>query len=362
MNITMIMYGRSVGGAELQFLELLRHIAQNHSVTLLVFSGDDAIRHAGVPDNVQVRLYPFVSGKRGYPIQYLKAIAQNLRQPIDAIISTSYSGNFLAYGLKKLTGAPAWSLQTVSKTMRYPYVDRYVLRRFNGLIAGSSDIRDYLLGHGQDAERIHIINNWVDLSARTPIRPAAQVREDLGVAPGNTLIGCFGRFHHQKGQEFLIEAYRQIAAQRSDIRLALVGGGDKEGEFRELSADLTPPVIFPGILQGSAYNDILAALDIYVQPSRFEGLPRTLLDAMYLRRPVVATDVNGNVDAVNHDINGLLVPSEDPEALYNAILRLIEAPDFASGLGEQAHHDVISNFSMVNQLDRILALVKVSTE
>ncbi|MAM10175.1 MAG: hypothetical protein CML23_06870 [Rhizobiaceae bacterium] len=357
MKILMIMYARSVGGAELEFLELAEWLSKTHTVKIIAFGGDAAVKHAGVYGNIPCEVYSFGNSKFQIAKCFATALTRNIGEPADAIITTAFLPNVLSSILSRFNGAGTISLQTVSKTMRFPAIDRMTLRSLDALIAGSNDIRQYLLNHGQRDENIHVVNNWVDLLNRSPSRAIEETRQLLGLADDDVLIGCMGRFHHQKGQEFLIAAYLQLEQTHPNLRLMLVGGGEKEKEFKELASKAQREVIFPGLVKGEEYNNLFSAIDVYVQPSRFEGLPRTLVDAMYLKKPIVASAVNGNLDAISDNVNGLTVPAEDSEAIARAISELISNPSLASALSERAHNDAVEQFGMEVQMKKIEKII-----
>lgn len=352
MKLLMIMYGKDIGGAELQFIELAKELAGRHQVRLISLGGDGATKSTQLPAAIELKVYPY-SGKHSALLGLLKAWLGNLAYRPDAIITTAVFGNALGFALSIMGSPRLVSLQTVSKAMRYPRLDKFVLRRFDRLIAGSSDIRQYLIGHGQNPDRIEVVNNWVDFSNRTVTVDAETTRNKYGIEEKQTFIGCIGRLHHQKGQEFLIRAFRELRSIRPGLRLMLVGDGPNAEMLREEAKDLGESVIFAGSVVGHEYNNLLNAFDLYVQPSRFEGLPRTLLDAMYLSKPIVATAVNGNLDALRDGENGLLVPPENPAAIVLAVQSLLDAPEYSAGLARRAHQDAVTSFDMVRQLQRI---------
>lgn len=352
----MVLYGASLGGAELQFMELARFLAPRHEITLISLGGGVVVEKAGLPPSVRVQVFPY--GHRLSALWGLaRACLRNIWLRPDAVITTAVFGNAVGLVIGAPSRARLVSLQTVSKAIRSPRFDRMVLRRFHWLVAGSNDIRGYLLDHGQVDSRIEVINNWVDFSARGVATPAADIRDRYEIAPGTLLIGCIGRMHPQKAQEYLIRAYRRLRQAGRDVALMLVGGGDTLAQMRAEAEGISPPVIFAGEVTGQGYNDLMAAFDIYAQPSRFEGMPRTLLDAMYLRRPIVATAVNGNCDAIQDGENGFLVPSEDDAALAAALERLISDPGLRERFAAQAAADARRNFSMEQQLGRIEGLL-----
>lgn len=356
MNILMVMYGKGIGGAELQFIELARELAKRHHIRFISLGGDGALKATALPSNVDLRVYSY-DGKFSAAWGLMDAWLSNFSYAANSIVTTSFVGNVLGYALSQFKNVRLVSLQTVSKAMRYPILDRIVLRRFDQLIAGSSDIREYLIGHGQKSAQIQVVNNWVDFSSRNVTSDITATRQKFGIGVNDTVLGCIGRLHYQKGQEYLIQAFRELRKQRSELRLVLVGDGPNAEMLKAEARDLGGEVIFTGSVVGDNYNNLLNAFDIYVQPSRFEGLPRTLLDAMYLGKPIVATAVNGNLDALRDRVNALLIPAEEQHAIVRAVLELCNDAEFAKRLAENARQDAVRYFSMENQLKVIERIV-----
>lgn len=363
-QILMVMYGRTVGGAEMQFIELANFLAQNHAVRLISLGGDGCIKANVLDSRIQVKVYHYNHGRKGaIYLMLLRAIFGNVAVKSDTIVTTLFFSDFVGYILSIFHGAKKVSLQTVSKCFFYCAIDRFILKRFDYLIAGAGDIREYLLGHGQDDVRIRVIHNWVDFSARTVTQPAGQIKLQYGLAD-KQVIGCIGRLHPQKGQIVLIRAFAQIKEQLPEHVLVLVGEGTERAVLEEEAErfGLAGRIFFLGGLSGEDYNNMLAAIDIYVQPSIFEGLPRTVLDAMYMGKPIIASDANGNREAIRNGENGYLVPPQDVDALAKAIVRLANDAVLCSYLAEQAMRDVRQHFDMQLQLKKIEKLVLQDVE
>jgi glycosyltransferase involved in cell wall biosynthesis len=355
MKILMIMNGNGIGGAELQFLELANHLAQRHQIQLVCMQGDQAVKVAALHDNITVSVFRYKSGK-SLIAMLPHVIAKTRKHNVEAIVTTSFSGTIVGY----LTGlgrrVRMLSLQTVSKAMNYPAFERIMLRRFDVLIAGCHDIRQFLLAEGHDETSISTVNNWVDFQSRVTTETTEQTRHRFGLQNDQTVIGCIGRMHPQKAQEYLVRGFLHMADQHPEAVLVLVGDGPTMPEVRAAAKD-HDRIIFAGTVTGPDYTNLLACFDIYVQPSRFEGLPRTLLDAMFMQKPIVATAVNGNMDAIRPGENGILVPAEDAGAIARALVELIADPARAQTVAERAKHDAIAGFSMPVQTQKIEDLI-----
>ena len=151
--------------------------------------------------------------------------------------------------------------------------------------------------------------------------------------PGRLRIGQVGALvDHHKGQRVLLDALR-LAPELADCPVLLIGSGKDEAMLRGEAADL-PHVVFTGFVDNVA--DHLAALDVFVFPSREEGLGSTLIDAMIQGLPIVASRVGGIPELIAHERTGLLVPPGDPAALAAALVRLIGDSALRARLGTAA--------------------------
>ena len=163
--------------------------------------------------------------------------------------------------------------------------------------------------------RYEVVRNGVDLSRFRAAGPAerAAARARLGLPATAPVVLCVGRVTRQKGQDVLLDSWPRVAADRPDAVLALVGDGDQLPVLR----DRAPA----GVRFAGPVDDVrpwYAAADLVVQPSRWEGLPLTLLEALASGRPVVGTDVPGLGDALPPGA-GAVVPVGDAPALAAAV-------------------------------------------
>ena len=160
--------------------------------------------------------------------------------------------------------------------------------------------------------------------------------------PGDTATILFtGRHIQRKGVPYLLRALPAILRHRK-VRLVITGDGDRRQEWEALSRELNlgDAVQFTGIVSNEELGRLYRACDVYVLPAIFddrgdtEGLGVVLIEALQAARPVVASAVGGIVDVIQHEKTGLLVPEKNPQALADAVLRLLGDPALARRLGE----------------------------
>lgn len=235
---------------------------------------------------------------------------------------------------------------------------------------------------GLPPARLVVIPNGIPMSQFTNLPTPSQARAALGLPLQATLIGTVSRAHPVKGLEVLLEAFAQRLHSPTDTqrstdtqRINGVGGayirsaGENPladlliaGDGPELTAlqalalrlGLEERVTFLG--QRSDIPLILAALDLFVLPSRHEGMPNAVLEAMAAGLPVVATAVGGTPEVVVDGITGLLVPPHDPLSLANALSRLLDDAELRGRMGAAGRQRVQKDFSqteMVRKTERL---------
>jgi glycosyltransferase involved in cell wall biosynthesis len=201
------------------------------------------------------------------------------------------------------------------------------------LIVVSPALREEIAAwYGLPTGRFVAIPNGVDTTRFRPmpdLDKAALKRELLGdpaVRADTPLVLNVARLVPQKGLSYLARAARLVLDSRPDARFAVVGQGPLEDELARQVAelDLEGRFVLAGVR--SDVPELMAAADVFVLSSLWEGLPISLLEAMSSGCPVVATEVGGVGGVVQSDRTGLLVPSEDPDALAQAILRSLNNP------------------------------------
>src|SRR5262245_35162662 len=216
--------------------------------------------------------------------------------------------------------------------------------------------RDLVERYGLPPGKVVTIQNGIDADAIAPRRSRADVAAELGVKVDDLLIGVAARMTRQKGYDVLLEAVRLLQPRVPRLRCVLIGDGPLGSELRARATALgvDGACVFTGAR--ADVPDLLAALDVVTLPSRSEGLPFVLLEAMAVGRPVVATAVGGNVEAVEDRVTGLLVPPEDPPALAGALLRLLECPEEAAAMGARGRRRVREHFWLTRMIRALEAL------
>jgi glycosyltransferase involved in cell wall biosynthesis len=201
----------------------------------------------------------------------------------------------------------------------YQKVDRRLLAWYPLVVAVSEKIRATLITYGASPDRVRCLPNGVDPSrfARRVESPSA-ARLALGLPGDTTVIGSIGRLGPEKRFDVLIAAAARLSPKPV---VALAGDGAQAGELRSLADRAGVDLRLLG--HQDDVRGVYEALDVFVQSSDTEGVPNAVLEAMSMRVPVVATDVGGTRDIVTNEVEGLLVPRREPEALAAAVRRTL---------------------------------------
>ncbi len=195
-------------------------------------------------------------------------------------------------------------------------------------------------------KRSRVINYGIDLQRFNPDRPMNDLRTELGIEPGKTVVGYLVRMTVQKDPFTLVRAVAEVAKTTRDIQFLFIGDGD----LKQASIDLAKELNVTDMIKFHAFRtdipEVLNTFDIYTLPSLWEGLPIGMLEAMAMRKAIVATPVDGSKEAILEGQNGLLVPCKSHEELAAAILRLHESKEMQRVLGENARQTVESTFDV----------------
>jgi glycosyltransferase involved in cell wall biosynthesis len=189
-------------------------------------------------------------------------------------------------------------------------------------------------------------------------RSARDVRGELQTSPEATVIGTVARLHVSKSQEDLLQAFALVRQCVPGAVLWLVGDGERraalEQEARRLG--VTAYVRMPGTRLD--VRDVLEAMDVFVLPSRWEGMPNALMEAMTAGRPVIASDIDGIRELIKHGETGWRVPPGDPAALAQTITEVLADRTRAAQVGRAASAHIQEHFSIERMADAYAQLYR----
>jgi glycosyltransferase involved in cell wall biosynthesis len=212
-------------------------------------------------------------------------------------------------------------------------------RAVDRFIAVSGATRRAHIAHlGQSASKTVAIPNGVELERHAGHPPGTResVRRSWDICESAVVIGSVGRLTEQKAIDVLVRATPLILAQVPDVRVLIVGDGSERSRLERLADELgvRDVIVFAGSRTDVPHQ--LSAMDVFVLPSIFEGLPLAVLEAMAAGLPVVATTVDGVPEVVQKNVTGLLVPTHDHVALARSVTSIISDRDRAARFSSAA--------------------------
>ncbi len=228
---------------------------------------------------------------------------------------------------------------------------RSLLQRIHAsIVVLSSRTKDYLVAHDFELPDTLLIPNGVDITRFRPADVNAPIDERM-----QTVV-CIARLCYQKGIDVLLQAWHLVHKQAPQARLVIVGEGLLQIQLERMAEALgiAESVEFAGV-----HSDIPAQLhraDLAVLPSRWEGMPNALLEAMACRLPCVATRVSGSEDIIQHGSNGLLVEPADYQGMAEALLHLLCNPTLARKYGQAARATIEKHYVLERITDRYVEL------
>ena len=354
-----------ITGVDLQAITQIRALRDaGHSVTVIARKKTLKSKYHEVIDGVQV----YRVGPSGLYWLWISLILWQQRNSFEVVhILGQRITSLITILLCRLLHIPTVLKTPISRTL-IPWFrfDKILSRKLENLIARqasayltiSEDIAGQLAAEGFYPARIKRLPNGVDMARFFPIAEKDVLRKKLGLPVHKKLVLYSGRLVNRKGFDLVLAAWPQIYAACADTHLVVVGGGppDSAAALQQLAAGTEQQVTYIGHVPDPA--PYLAASDIYLFPSRREGLPNALLEAMSCGCACIAADIGGCVELMMPEKSGLLFPAGDAQAMASAAIRLLRDESLARKTGEGAHALIAAEYELHSVIDRLVALYR----
>ena len=285
-----------------------------------------------------------------------RLIALIRRERVALVHTHSSADGWLGGMAARIVGVPVVRSRHVSISIRSRWNPVYSLLA-DRVVASGEAIRQILIDAGVRPSNVVAFPAGVDLARFSPGPACARVQSELALT--GPVIGSVAMFRGSKGHAELIDAFARLEVEFPEAVLLLVGDGTRRLSVEELAQarGLGGRVVFTGFRDD--IPELLRSIDCFVLAStRTEGVPQSLLQAMAVGCPVVATAVGGIPELVQHGVNGFLVPPGDPVALAAAIRAVLTEPARAKELAERGRALVRSRFSHTGSVDRLERLYR----
>ena len=338
----------TMGGAEELLLGVARSLpAERFEVVVGCLTREGLVAQELRRSGVRVQLLPGEPGPRD-PLAFLRLYRFIRAERPDVVhtflLSAGLYGRLAAWLARTPAIFHAEQNVYLDRASRHLLLERWLAGRTTRVIACCKAVGDlYQRQVGLDPDRLEVIYNAVDLDAVLPRADRQAARAALGYGPDDLVLGTLGRLTRQKGHDVLLAALARLAPAWPRLRLFIAGQGPLQGDFeRQVAAiGLGDRVRLLGIRRD---RDLLyAAMDLFVLPSRWEGLSLALVEAWAAGLPVVATDVGGNAEVLAGGEGGWLAPPDDPVSLASVLEQALadrrrrDRPDVGARFSLAAH-------------------------
>jgi len=358
-RVMYIAHSYEVGGAEDLVLNLVRHLPDRFEPMVCAI-GDlgpigHEIRAAGIPVTA-LGLNPGL--RRPWDVARLRRFLRDTRPQIvhTFLLTASLYGRFAAM----LAGVPIviGSEHNIyhRKRLHHALAERLLMSGTASVVVVAESVRDFYIRQVHaDPAKVDVIHNAVDWATLQTTVGRDEMRRSLGVPLDVPVVAVIGRLSEQKGHAYLLEALAHTPA-LDRVHAVFAGDGDLRDSLRARAAALgvSSRVHLVGVRRD--VGNLLNAIDVFVLPSLWEGLPLALLLAMGAGVPVVATTVSGVPEVVESGRTGLLVEPGDAAALGRALSLLITDPGLARRLAEAARAEALPRFGVDAWVDSVVAL------
>ena len=217
------------------------------------------------------------------------------------------------------------------------------------VIAVSDDVRESLLHH-MPGNRVSTLFNGIDTEGlrQNALSARPDLRKDLGLAPGTPIVLGVGRISEQKDFATFVRVAELVTKQDASVCFAIAGPAEDQALASALATQISASGLSRRVFLLGPRNDVpglLAESDAFLSTAIFEGQGLAALEAMALGKPVIAMDCVGLRECIRHEIDGILTPLGNEPRCAEAVLRVLQTPDWSGGLASQGRQTVETRFS-----------------
>lgn len=355
-NILYIHGESAIGGAETDLLSIVKSIDRTKFNPIVVCPGGPLYEYlTGL--NVKTFMFKLPSWRKGKSILFLPWAVYKLRKTIlRENINLIHVNDFwyfpVVYLASRNLEVPC--ITHIRQEIEVEKIKKYWLHYSDMLIPMSDHIKTSAIRTEIPEKKIKVVYTGLHLDD-IPFTGSSDVKEKLGIAGHEPVIGTVANIYPRKGYEYLIEAIANIKKEIKDLRCIIVGEGDREYKLKldRLANKLgvSENIIYVGF-QRNVYP-FIAIFDIFVLPSILEGFGIALIEAMAMGKPVVASNTGGIPEVVEDGVTGILVPPKNPDALADAILGLLNDKIKMKAMGIAGKERVNKFFTLKRMISQI---------
>lgn len=348
------------GGQEIRVMIEMREMAKRGHRTILVAPPSSDIFRRGL--DARIETHPLSMRRQDF-FSNLRWLSDFLRAEKVTVVNTHSSRDSWLAGCAARRARTPLVIKTrhISAPISRGWLTRLVYQRMHDFIITTSEgiARDMVRFNGFDPQRIAAVPTGVDLSLFDCGQRRRRLREELGLPPDALLVGMVSVLRSWKGHPDLLHAAQLVKARVPSAYFVIAGEGPRRANIEAdlLRMNLEDYVFLIG--HRDQVPQVLCDLDLFVLPSYAnEGVPQALLQALAMKRPVVATAIGGIPEVITSGVEGLLCEPNQPDVLAENILRVLTDPELARALAERGRARVTERYSlerMIAKLEEIYA-------
>lgn len=339
-------------GARKSLLLLLEQLNKNKFTPIVVCSKDGDLVRELENRKIKTEILRFHGWRKLRNIKYIPSTVISLvklikKEKIELIHCNEFWLNPYGVISARITRIPC--ITHIRTSLDIKKVKNYLLAHSDKLITVSNETRRPIEKFPKIFKKTVTIYNGVDTGKFNPNIKSDEVRRELNIASDEIVVGVIGQLYPDKGQKTFIQAASIVLKKYPKTKFLIVGEAKKERYETQLrdvvdELGLQNEIIFTG--KRNDIPQILSILDIFALPTLNEGFARVIIEAMACGKPVIATSVGGNSEAVINGITGFIIPMNSPYILAQKIMELTENESLRRKMGAMGRQRVVNNFSL----------------
>ena len=363
VSVLHLIHTMAYGGVETALINWLQRIDRSRfDVHLVCFANPGATEtpFVAAAERCGLHVHKIPWGRRKPLLKAARALVRLIRAlRIDVLHMHNSYANFVGALAARLT--PVKTITTLYVWANFSWkrnvlqgLDKYVIRCFDRITAHCEFTWRETVARGIPPDRVKTLicgfeSHPVELTSEERLRR----RRERGIADDHLLLASVARFYPEKAHHSLLRCFKEILRRCPKARLWIAGVGPLEQEIKAYCGELglSAEVTFAGFV--ADLSGFLSLVDIQVHPAEMEGVPLALCEGMAHELPIVASDVGGIPEILDHGKSGILVSPGDEAGFIEAVMRLIQQPEEARRLGGAARQFIETEYSLNAAVRRV---------
>ena len=359
IKVVQVVSDTNIGGAGRYLLNYLKYYDRDkYSVTVIIPERSQLAPHVARYEEVNLISAPYMADK-SYDRNCVKFLRKIFSELSPDIVHTHASLSARIAAKRAKTGkiiSTRHCLESISHGIKAKIMGFFNTNLTDIYIAVADAVKENLIESGIPTEKIRTVYNGVEKVNELSPEKKNLIKNSLGIEESEIVFGIFARLEPVKGHKYFIKAARNLLKTGKNARFLIVGTGSLEDELktRVKSYGIEDKIIFTGFLEDT--SELLNIIDVNIISSESEAMSLSILEAMSLSKPTIATNVGGNSQLVKTGKTGILVGPNDSTSLAEAMVSFIDNKNLYESCSNGAKTEYENNFTaqkMVGNLEKL---------